>query len=176
MSYVSIFIHTKKRQGFAHHCNKWLIPNSFIYSTVSSNWPYIDYPKFRKAIAFCKNTEEIIVLNGTSSLFDSEQKCKQRFSRLCTFRFRVQVEPVQRNFGQIIWLKLPFKILHQWKSSSHFERFLWRGRLRIQMIVWEYGQILFESTTHFSSNGSIHRAEVQLHLEFIFVWSKLNFE
>jgi len=102
LSYFLIFRRTKKRQSFAHHCCKWLIPNSFIYSTVSSNWPYIDYPKFRKAIAFCKNTEEIMVLNGTSSLFDSEQKCKQRFSRLCTFRFRVQVKPVQMNFGQII--------------------------------------------------------------------------
>ena len=65
--------------------NNWFIPNPFIYSAVSSNWPYIDYPKFRKAIAFCKNTDQIMVLNGTLSLFDSEQKCKQRSAQLCTF-------------------------------------------------------------------------------------------
>ena len=66
--------------------NNWFIPNPFIYSAVSSNWPYIDYPKFRKAIAFCKNTDEIMVLNSTLSLFDSEQKCKQRSAELCTLR------------------------------------------------------------------------------------------
>ena len=68
----------------------WFIPNPFIYSAVSSNWPYIDYPKFRKAIAFCKNTDQIIVLNGTLSLFDSEQKCKQRSAQLCTFILLIQ--------------------------------------------------------------------------------------
>ena len=65
------------------HLDNWFIPNSFIYSAVSSNWPYIDYPEFRKALAFCKVKDEIIILNGTLSLFDAEQKCKQRFARLC---------------------------------------------------------------------------------------------
>lgn len=69
--------------------NNWFIPNPFIYSAVSSNWPYIDYPEFRKALAFCKVKDEIIILNGSLSLFDAEQKCKQRFARLCMSIYRV---------------------------------------------------------------------------------------